>query len=223
MSAKRAVIAIDGPAGAGKSTVGKLAASRLDYRFLNTGEMYRALTWRVLQARISTSDEESIIRLAEKIKWEFKSIAGPAIRTFADGVLVGRQILDERVGKKSSLVAGLPSVRKFMRKIQRALGSVGGIVMEGRDIGTNVFPDADLKIYLEASSRERALRRFRQLRKQGFKADYDVILDSIRKRDSQDARRRINPLKKARDSVVIDTTKMTLRQVASRILELTTK
>lgn len=214
------VIAIDGPAGAGKSTVGKLAASRLNYRFLNTGEMYRALTWKVIECGISTSDEDSITRLTRKIKWEFKSVSGPAIRTFVNGVLVGRQILAERVGRNSSLVAGLPSVRKFMRKIQRSLGSGGGIVMEGRDIGTNVFPNADLKIYLKASSRERALRRLHQLRKQGFKADYNNILKSIRKRDSQDASRRINPLRKARDSVVIDTMKLTLREVASRILEL---
>ncbi len=220
MSMKRLTIAIDGPAGVGKSTVGKLAASSLNYRFLNTGEMYRALTWKVIENGISTSDEDSIMRLARKIKWEFKNISGPAIRTFINGVLVGRQILDERVGRNSSLVAGLPSVRKFMRKIQRSLGSGGGIVMEGRDIGTNVFPNADFKIYLEASVRERALRRLNQLRKQGFKAGYNVILKSIRKRDSQDASRRINPLRKAGDSVVIDTTKMTLGKVASRILEL---
>ena len=182
--------------------------------------MYRALTWKVIGCGISTSDEGSIMRLTRKIKWEFKRDSGPAIRTFVNGVLVGRQILDEKVGRNSSLVAGLPSVRKFMRKIQRSLGSGGGIVMEGRDIGTNVFPNADLKIYLKASARERALRRLHQLRNQGFKADYNAILKSIRKRDSQDARRRINPLRKARDSVVIDTTKLTLREVASRILEL---
>lgn len=214
------VIAIDGPAGVGKSTVGKLVAARLGYSFLNTGEMYRALAWKALENHMPVADEKGISKLAGLIKWEFKSVSGPALRTFVDGVMVGNQIRDENVSKGSSLVAGLPSVRKFMRRIQRGLGAGGGIVMEGRDIGTNVFPDAELKIYLDASPEERASRRFRQLKKQGFKADYDAILDSIRKRDAQDAQRKINPLKKAKDSVVVDTTRLTLKEVAAAILRL---
>ncbi|MFH1619869.1 MAG: (d)CMP kinase [bacterium] len=214
------IIAIDGPAGSGKSSVGKLAASTIGYRFLNTGEMYRALTWKVLERGIKVSDEKVIMKLAKKIKWEFKAVKGPALRTFADGVVADKYISQDSVGRNSSLVAGLPAVRKFMRAIQRKLGKNGGIVMEGRDIGTNVFPDAEIKVYLDASAKERAERRISQLKSQGFEAAYKNILDSIQQRDRQDAQRRINPLKKAEDAVVMDTTNLTLKQVAGKIVGL---
>ncbi|MEK7743365.1 MAG: (d)CMP kinase, partial [Elusimicrobiota bacterium] len=128
-------------------------------------------------------------------------------------------IRDERVGKNSSTVAGIPGVRRHLRALQRELGREGGVVMEGRDITTNVFPDADFKVYLDASISERAQRRTKQLRAQGKEADYEAIHAAIAARDDQDSRRKINPLRRASDALHIDSTRMTLHEVADRILD----
>ncbi len=215
------VIALDGPAGVGKSTVGTLVAKRLGYRFINTGEMYRALTWKALQEGVSVGDARALTRLAHKIQWEFKALEDRVvIRTFVDGRNVANHIRDERVGRNSSKVAGVPGVRKLLRTMQRRLGKDGGIVMEGRDITTNVFPDADFKVYLDASIEERASRRTKQLRQQGKAADLKKIKEGIFQRDKQDSQRKINPLMQAKDAFVIDSTRLTLHQVADEILKL---
>jgi len=217
---KRLVIAMDGPAGVGKSTVGRLVARTLGYRFVNTGEMYRALTWRALQEKLDLEDAKALSRLARRVRWQFKATRdGVTVRTFIDGRDVARLIRGERVGKNSSTVASAPGVRRHLRMLQRRLGRKGGVVMEGRDITTNVFPDADFKIYLDASVAERAARRTRQLRSQGKRADYASIREAIAARDRQDSRRRINPLRQAKDAVLIDSTNMTLREVAECILK----
>lgn len=218
---KGKVIAIDGPAGVGKSTIGTLVAKELGYRFINTGEMYRALTWKALEDGVDTRDAAALTRLANKIVWDFKTNEdGVIIRTVIDGQPVTTQIREERVGMNSSLVAGVPGVRKKLRALQRALGDQGSIVMEGRDITTVVFPDADLKVYLDASIDERARRRTKQLRSSGKKADAVKIKESIVQRDMQDLQRRINPLRQAEDAVVIDSTSLTMQEVAGRILDL---
>lgn len=218
---KGKVIAIDGPAGVGKSTIGTLVAKELGYRFINTGEMYRALTWKALEAGVDTRDAAALTRLANTVAWDFKTNEdGVIIRTVIDGQPVTTQIREERVGMNSSLVAGVPGVRKKLRALQRGLGNEGSIVMEGRDITTVVFPDADLKVYLDASIDERARRRTKQLRASGKKADAVKIKESIVQRDMQDLQRRINPLRQAEDAVVIDSTALTMQEVAGRILEL---
>lgn len=218
---KGKVIAIDGPAGVGKSTIGTLVAKELGYRFINTGEMYRALTWKALEAGVDTRDAAALTRLANTIAWDFKTNDdGVIIRTVIDGQPVTTQIREERVGMNSSLVAGVPGVRKKLRALQRGLGEEGSIVMEGRDITTVVFPDADLKVYLDASIDERARRRTKQLRASGKKPDPVKIKESIVQRDMQDLQRRINPLRQAEDAVVIDSTALTMQEVAGRILEL---
>jgi CMP/dCMP kinase len=216
------VIAMDGPAGVGKSTVGNLVAKALGYKFINTGEMYRALTWKALEEGVNLNDHESVLSLAKRLKWEFKPVeeGGTTLKTFIDGQGVTLQIREERVSINSSLVAANPGVRKFLSKLQRELGEGGAIVMEGRDITTNVFPDADHKIYLDASPEERASRRYRQLKAAGQEADRDKILAAILKRDLNDLKREINPLKQAEDAVVIDSTHLTLHQVADKILRL---
>jgi CMP/dCMP kinase len=216
------VIAMDGPAGVGKSTVGNLVAKALGYKFINTGEMYRALTWKALEEGVNLNDHESVLSLAKRLKWEFKPVeeGGTTLKTFIDGQGVTLQIREERVSINSSLVAANPGVRKFLSKLQRELGEGGAIVMEGRDITTNVFPDADHKIYLDASPEERASRRYRQLKAAGQDADRDKILAAILKRDLNDLKREINPLKQAEDAVVIDSTHLTLHQVADKILRL---
>jgi cytidylate kinase len=215
------VIAIDGPAGVGKSTVGTLVAEQLGFRFINTGEMYRALTWRALEDGVDLADPKAVTDLALRLGWDFKTTdGGVVLRTCLDGVGVTHQIRDERVSKGTSLVAAVPGVREHLRRLQRDLGKDGGIVMEGRDIATNVFPDAELKIYLDASIDERAVRRTRQLREQGQPADLEKIRQAVAERDRQDRERRINPLRKADDAVVVDSTDLSLEQVAERILAL---
>ncbi|MDE2510185.1 MAG: (d)CMP kinase [Elusimicrobia bacterium] len=217
---KGLIIAMDGPAGVGKSTVGGLLAKSLGYQFINTGEMYRALTWKALEDGVDLDDQDAVTALAKRIKWEFKPIeeGGTTLKTFIDGVPVTGQIREERVSINSSRVAANPGVRKFLSKLQRDLGEDGAIVMEGRDITTNVFPDADAKVYLDASPEERASRRYRQLKAAGQEADRGAILAAILKRDLNDLKREINPLKQAPDALIIDSTQMTMHQVADKIL-----
>ena len=217
---KGLIIAMDGPAGVGKSTIGGLLAKSLGYQFINTGEMYRALTWKALEEGVDLDDVDAVLALARKLKWEFKPIeeGGTTLKTFIDGVAVTMQIREERVSVNSSRVAANPGVRKFLSKLQRDLGEDGAIVMEGRDITTHVFPDADAKIYLDASPEERAARRYKQLKAAGQEADKAAILSAILKRDLNDLKREINPLKQAPDALVIDSTHLTMHQVAEKIL-----
>lgn len=217
---KGLIIAMDGPAGVGKSTIGGLLAKSLGYQFINTGEMYRALTWKALEDGVDLDDVDAVVALAKKLKWEFKPIeeGGTTLKTFIDGVPVTMQIREERVSVNSSRVAANPGVRKFLSKLQRDLGEDGAIVMEGRDITTHVFPDADAKIYLDASPEERAARRYKQLKAAGQDADKAAILSAILKRDLNDLKREINPLKQAPDALVIDSTHLTMHQVADKIL-----
>lgn len=216
--AKGFVIAMDGPAGVGKSTVGKFVAAKLGYNFINTGEMYRALTWKALEQGLEPSDERRVVGLARRLKWEFKPAEAHVLSTFIDGTRVDKQIRTEEVSRSSSVVAGIPGVRRLMRTMQRRIGRKGGVVMEGRDITTNVFPDAEFKFYLDASISERARRRYGQLKRQGLPAKLEDIRNAIRARDLYDSRRKINPLTQAADALVIDSTHMSLRQVAGRIL-----
>jgi CMP/dCMP kinase len=216
------IVAMDGPAGVGKSTVGNLVAKDLGYHFINTGEMYRALTWKALEENMDLHDDDAVLALAEKIHWEFKPVeeGGTTLKTFIDGQGVTLQIRDEKVSKNSSVIAANGGVRKFMCKLQRKLGKDGGIVMEGRDITTHVFPDADFKIYLDASIDERADRRYRQLKASGQDADRQKIKEAILTRDLNDLKRKINPLTQAEDAFVIDSTSLSLHQVAEKILKL---
>jgi CMP/dCMP kinase len=217
---KGLIIAMDGPAGVGKSTIGGLLAKSLGYQFINTGEMYRALTWKALEEGLDLDDADAVVALAKRLKWEFKPIedGGTTLKTFIDGAPVTMQIREERVSVNSSRVAANPGVRKFLSKLQRDLGEEGAIVMEGRDITTHVFPDADAKVYLDASPEERASRRYRQLKAAGQEADRAAILSAILKRDLNDLKREINPLKQAPDALVIDSTHLTMHQVADKIL-----
>jgi cytidylate kinase len=199
------IIAMDGPAGVGKSTVGHLVAKDLGYHFINTGEMYRALTWKALEDSVDVQDQDAVLSLAHRIEWEFKPTEeGTTLKTWIDGHSVTTQIRDEKVSANSSVIAANPGVRKYMCKLQRKLGQHGGIVMEGRDITTHVFPDADFKIYLDASIDERADRRYRQLKATGHDADRQKIKEAILTRDLNDLKRKINPLTQSDDAFVID-------------------
>ncbi len=216
---KRLIIAIDGPAGVGKSTVGQSVAKRLGYRFINTGEMFRALTWRALEEGLDLQDQKAVFHLARRLKWAFKPAAdGVVLRTFVDGQAAGAHIRSERVSVSTSVVAANPGVRRLLCRLQRRLGRRGGIVMEGRDIATHVFPKADFKFYLDASAAERARRRHRQLKTLGLPADLRRIHAAIKARDLDNMRRKLNPLRQAQDSIVIDSTQLTMREVAQQML-----
>jgi len=217
---KGIIVAIDGPAGVGKSTIGKAVAARLNYSFISTGKMYRALAWKALSSGVDLENESGLIHLARSVKWELKPSDTPEPQLCVDGRPLDREITDETVGKASSAVSKFAEVRGFMRDMQRAIGAEGGVVMEGRDIGTNVFPDAELKIYLDASPEARAGRRVGQLRDQGLESDRAAILDFIISRDSQDSRRKNNPLKQAEGGHYIDSTSMDRDQVVMEILRL---
>lgn len=216
------VIAIDGPAGVGKSTVGKMVASRLGYRFVSTGKMYRALAWKALEIPMALEDDAGLVKLAKSLDWAFPKGAGPEADVSLDGRVLDLELSVERVSRAASAIAKLPGVRLFMKDMQRKAGLDGGVVMEGRDIGTNVFPDAELKVYLDASPEARAKRRVGQLEEQGQPADYAEILDFIIKRDTQDSGRSINPLKKADDAHYLDSTSTPRERVVDEIVRLYT-
>jgi cytidylate kinase len=218
--AKGIIVAIDGPAGVGKSTVGRAVAARLKYRFISTGKMYRALAWKALASGARLDDEKALLLLATSAKWELKPSDTPEPRLCLDGVSLDREITDENVAKASSAVSKFAGVRAFMRDMQRCMGAEGGVVMEGRDICTNVFPDAEVKLYLDASPQARAGRRVRQLTALGLQADHAAILAFILERDEQDSRRKNNPLKRSEDGHYIDSTGLDQGQVVEEILRL---
>jgi len=204
---KKLVIAIDGPAASGKSSTARLAAARLGYLHIDTGAMYRAVALKVLQENVSLTDREGISRLVEgtNIRLEPK---GGETSIFLDERDVTKAIRGRAVTNAASAVSGVKRVREVMVREQRKMGEKGGIVLEGRDIGTVVFPDADLKIFMVANVNERARRRQRELREQGTEVDLDSLRNEIIGRDRQDSERDISPLKKADDAVVLDTSEM---------------
>ncbi len=200
-------VAIDGPAGAGKSTAAKLLAEKVGYRYIDTGAMYRALTLLVLRNDIPWDDEESIVRLFDSYKIEQKGET-----TLINGEDVSTEIRTNKVSRAVSVICRHRLVRERMVELQRRLADGGGIVMDGRDIGTVVLPDAELKIFLTASERERALRRMRDLEAMGKPLPLDEVLQNIKNRDKLDSTRMIAPLRQAEDAIVIDNTDLPIEE-----------
>ncbi|MDR0735028.1 MAG: (d)CMP kinase, partial [Elusimicrobiota bacterium] len=213
MAARKITIAIDGPAGVGKSSVGRALAVKYGLSFLSTGEMYRCLGWKALNLGIDLCDEERVYEAAQNIKWDFERTQGGSLKVFIDGVYPGDKLLADDVGQAASKVSALPKARAVIMRKQIEMGRAGGLVMEGRDIGTAVCPQAPVKIFLTASAEQRARRRVLQLRENGRKADYEELLASIKARDERDTSRAVSPLKPAEDAVVINTSDLTLEQV----------
>jgi CMP/dCMP kinase len=217
------IIALDGPAASGKSTLGLSLADSLGYLFFDTGIMYRAVTWIALQHDLDLTDEVVITELAQKAQIDIR----PSSK--ADGrscdVIIGErdvtwEMRDGQVEANVSVVSAYAGVRKALSEQQRRIGMRGRVVMVGRDIGTVVLPEADLKIYLDASAEERAKRRFDELIARGEKADYEQILKKVIERDRIDSTRAVAPLRPADDAVIIDSDKMNAEQVFAHVLEL---
>lgn len=215
---KKIVVAIDGPAGAGKSTIAKLAAEKLGYAYIDTGAMYRSVAWKYLQSGKEFS-EELVISLAQTMVIEF-SPEDKINRVFADGVEITSAIRSKEVTAIVSKVAAIGPVREAMVDQQRRMGEIGGVLMDGRDIGTVVFPNAELKIFLTASVEERARRRYEEMVAKGEAVDLEQLKADIASRDKQDSERAISPLKQAEDAIYLDTSAMNIEQVTKKILEL---
>lgn len=212
------VIAIDGPAGAGKSTVAKIVAERLGYTYIDTGAMYRGVAWKTLQQSQEAGDD-AILRAVQDIDVRL-TCTESGTRVTVDGIDVTAEIRTPEVTHIVSRVAALAPVRAKMVELQRAMAADGAVVMDGRDIGTNVLPNADVKIFLTASVEERARRRYDEMKEKGYVVDFDELKHEIAARDKQDSEREIAPLRQAKDAVLIDTTTLSVEDVVARILEL---
>jgi cytidylate kinase len=212
---KRLIIAIDGPSGAGKGTISRTLAQTLGYRHIDTGAMYRAVGWKAAQDGIAVDDEAAVAALARRAQLV---VEGGVVSI--DGHDVTRAIRTPEVDKLASAVARLPAVREALVTRQRELGAGSGVVMEGRDIGTVVFPDADVKIYLDASAEERARRRANDAAHSGSRAGQAAVAEAIAARDRSDTTRTVSPLTLAADAIHIDTTGVPIDDVVARVMEL---
>ena len=212
------IIAIDGPAGAGKSTIAKLVAERLNYIYIDTGAMYRAVTLKFLNLQ-QTFSPELVTELANNIDITFKATPG-CNHVFMDGKEVTEDIRSAKVTANVSQVSAQAGVREAMVALQRHIGAQGGVVMDGRDIGTVVFPKADVKVFLTASVEERAKRRYLELKTKGAKVDFNTLAKDIAKRDKYDSERKIAPLRCADNAHYIDSSKMDIETVVKTILNL---
>ena len=208
------VIAIDGPAGAGKSTAAGLLARRLGYRLIDTGAMYRALAWSVARAGLAPQDSPALRQHLDRVKID---VVGE--RVLVDGVDVGGEIRTPAISGLTSRLTTLPSVRDKVTPLQRKLAAAGGVVLEGRDIGTVVCPDADVKFFLEASLEERARRRHAELGEGGGTMSLERVREDLAARDTQDRTRAVAPLVKAGDAITVDSTDRTPEQVVGLMLQ----
>ncbi|MFZ4984640.1 MAG: (d)CMP kinase [Blastocatellia bacterium] len=215
------IIAIDGPAGAGKSTIAREVARRLGYLFINTGAMYRAIAWKARQVGIGLTDGEALGRLASESVIE---LVGPvdALRVLIDGEEVTPEIVRREISEAASIVSSIPAVRRALVARQQEMGAQGGVVMEGRDIGTQVFPQADLKIYLDATPEARAGRRYAEDLARGIApGSREELQQEIEARDHRDKTRADSPLVQAADAIYLDTSDLTIDQVVNRIVTMT--
>lgn len=216
---KKFSIAIDGPAGAGKSTIAKIVADKLGYKYLDTGAMYRAVCWAARHNNINYDDEAGLAKTVERLQLTLDYSAG-STKVYVDNVDITNEIRSVEISNAVSIVAQSASVRSALVGMQRRLSDKGGIVLDGRDIGTAVLPAAELKIFLTASAEERARRRWEELKNSGIMMDFSELKKNIEARDYADSHRDISPLIKAEDAIEIDTTTMTIQQVSRKICDL---
>lgn len=216
---KQIQIAIDGPAGAGKSTVAKIVAEQLGFTYIDTGAMYRAATYKALKENIKLNDENKLEEMLLRTDIDLKPSPNGQL-VFLDGEDVTKEIRSNEVTANVPQVASLKKVREILVAKQRDLAKGGGVVMDGRDIATNVLKDAELKIFMTASVEERAKRRLMENQKKGIPSDFEKLKEEIALRDKQDMEREISPLVQAEDAIFLDTTHLSIEEVADKILQL---
>ncbi len=212
-------VAIDGPAGAGKSTIAKLCAKKMNLVYVDTGAMYRAVALYLLESGIDVNDPSEVADKCAGADVDIKYEDGIQ-NVYLNGINVTGRLREEAVGNTASVTSAVPEVRKQIFALQRGLADRGGVIMDGRDIGTVVMPDADVKIYLTASSEVRARRRVLELEAKGEKPDFEEVKRDIEERDYRDMHREISPLKQADDAVLVDTSDMSIEEVTDRICDL---
>ena len=214
------VIAIDGPAGSGKSTVAKIVAEKLRFRYIDTGSMYRAVAWKSLLKNVDLSNKEMVAEIAHNVEIDLVPEEGGQ-SVFVDGENATNQLKQEKISRAAAVVAAQPMIREIMTKKQRELGSRKDVVMDGRDIGTVVFPQAEKKFFLDAEPKERGRRRFDELKTKNQEANLDLatIIEQIKQRDYEDRTRKIAPLRQADDAISIDTTHLDISQVVDQIMK----
>lgn len=213
----RLIIAIDGPSGAGKSTLAKRLAKELGFIYLDTGAMYRALALKVLRQAVDLADDSRLDRLVDETDIDLRDRGGK-LEVLLDGEEVGAQIRTPEVSQMASKVSALKKVRARMLELQREMGQRGSVVAEGRDIGTVIFPQAEVKVYLDASPGERARRRYQELKAAGRQVELPETLREIEERDKRDTERDIAPLRKADDALLVDSSSVDAEQVAALVL-----
>lgn len=218
MEQKSFNIAIDGPAGAGKSTIARLAAKRLGFVYVDTGAMYRAIALYFLRKGIRPENVQTIASLVQGAEITIRHVDGTQ-QVILNGEDVSGQIRTEEVGNMASATSAIPAVRAHLLELQRNLAASANVIMDGRDIGTCILPDADVKIFLTASTSVRAMRRYRELQEKGMMCNLEEIEQDIIERDARDMNRETAPLKQAEDAMLLDSSDMTLEQVVQAILE----
>ncbi|MBI9060306.1 MAG: (d)CMP kinase [Labilibaculum sp.] len=214
------LITIDGPSGSGKGTVCHILAKKLNWHLLDSGALYRILAFAALQQKINLDDQKRLAELALNLNVSFAS-NGVGVDTLLAGENVGDKLRTETVAQAASQVAAIQVVRDALLARQKAFRQAPGLIADGRDMGTVVFPDAPVKVFLDASAEERAQRRFNQLQNKGFNVNIAQILSEIKERDFRDRNRTVAPLRPAEDALVIDSTSLTIDEVVNQILELT--
>lgn len=216
---KKINIAIDGPASSGKSTVAKILAKKYEYIYLDTGSMYRVLTYCALKEKVNVKEEAVLIKLLQNIHITFQQDEQYK-KVFVNGQDVSREIRLPNVTNLVSTVAAHKMIRQEMVKLQKEYAKLGGIVMDGRDIGTVVLPNAEVKIFLVASIQKRAKRRFLENQNKGIPADFEKLKKEIEERDLLDSTREVSPLQQAKDAVLVDTTDLSINEVVEKIEEI---
>lgn len=219
---RKPIITIDGPSGVGKSTVSRVLADRLGYSYLNTGAMYRTVALKVFRSNIDPEDEHELRILLSKLNLSFEENGG-GFRIFLDGKDVSHEIKTPEISMLASYISLKPFVREILSDIQRRIGERGNIILEGRDIGTVVFPDADIKFYLDASPEIRASRRYREMVQMGRHIDWQEVFEDLIRRDASDTKRDISPLEPAEDAIIIESGHMTIEEVIDRMLSVINK